>query len=340
VPAVQMQSLGIRELRHWHDRQPAGCIGWLGCILFLLLFIVAMVWEYPDCHVITGRSLFRTRFALVIPFVELDIPKMIEKIPHWPNACSSDRNPLADVILYFNKHISLLSEDSRPTFTALHNAVSYKLQECVNSVFFLSANLTDAEDGYPHGISSQFYKLMLEQFADDAFPADYKYIFWFEHDVKPLRTFWFDKLYEEVDSVDEFYLKGSIFRGKRQYDYQLARPYWDNLWLPHMNGNAFYRVGDAYWRSVINRTKHAFPAGPSTWMPWDTSLYLFMHDWSHFKEYQEYAHKILYTDVIQNLGLENNVTEERRLRERFPNTFFVHGDTDSSGRRITSAPVN
>ncbi len=308
----------------------------LACLLLCVIF--AIILHSRNCTPSIENSLPEPcqcdaphrRFALVLPFIEKDVLILRDSIRSWTRPCAR-RNDLLDVIFYFNRDISS-SARKQQIYNELGAAIEVSIGSCIRKHIFLSANLTAQEDGYPHGASLQWYKLMLMDTA--TFPGDYEYIFWMEHDVKPLRPHWLDALTHVIDSSEDFYMKGSIFRGHSALKKHLQQGNLLNPWIPHINGNAFYRVGDSYWRSIINRTLQWSPPSENNWSPWDVSLWVFMHDYRHFSEFQHYAHKIQYTDVLQNLGDDASPAEEDRIRRECAATYFIHGNSMSAGRRI------
>jgi hypothetical protein len=289
----------------------------------------------PPSISVCGDKLQR-RFALVLPFVENDVLVLRDNILRWPKPCAGVGNHTTDIIFYFNSDLGRSSREQQIR-TELERAIHQTMGECIRDHQFLSADLTAEEDGYPHGISLQWYKLMLHDFPN-AFPKDYEYFFWMEHDVIPIRPLWLDKLRAEVNQPQEFFLKGSIFRGDKSLVKYIEQGNLLNPWLPHINGNAFYRVGDSYWRSIIQRAKQWNPPSKDNWAPWDTNLWVFMHDYRHFPEFQHYAHKIQYTELIQNLGEDASTTEEQRIIRTCPGTYLIHGNKLSAGRRVVFSP--
>jgi hypothetical protein len=83
--------------------------------------------------------------------------------------------------------------------------------KCLQDVKDLSANLSAQIDraNYTHqAIGTQFFNM----FRSPTLQA-YDYLFYMEPDTVPIREGWLDKVYEEVEFVDDFWVKGSIYRG-------------------------------------------------------------------------------------------------------------------------------
>lgn len=82
------------------------------------------------------------------------------------------------------------------------------------------------------------------------FRNNYDYAFVMETDVRPLRPYWLDNIYEHAEfAMEDFWIKGSVFRGTatpKEYCMGI-------LWGcgDHFNGNSMYRLGDPVFDSFL-----------------------------------------------------------------------------------------
>lgn len=96
----------------------------------------------------------------------------------------------------------------------------------------------------------QIFDLICDFFRNSLLTSQYDYFFYMESDAIPVRKLWMDRIYEEVEFVSEFWVKGSIYRGKSkplEYCYTLCGC------AEHMNGNSFYKLGDPNFNSFLNK---------------------------------------------------------------------------------------
>ena len=272
------------------------------------------------------------RLAIVIPFTMKDWPLLKTRIASWNDvgsACSrqlfgDSKRIEIDLVFWYN-----LNLDSNPILSRdLASTVPQYLatmKECFIQIKFLSANLTYEEDTYPGGVSMMWYKLFLDDLPE--FTGKYDYFFWMEHDVKPLRPLWMDKLYHEI-STAEFFIKGSIFRGTA-LDTNIIDPQ-KRLWAPHINGNALYRLGNQAFNALVKQAKSRFPPEIG-WHSFDIAIWQVWTDFSsNWKQYQSHAHMIIYSDFIQNWGIDLRDDMVEGIQLASPNTFFIHGGQSSA----------
>ena len=85
----------------------------------------------------------------------------------------------------------------------------------------------------------------------------------------------------------------------------------------HMNSNGMYRLGDPCFTEILKAVADDFGTAPN-----DAALHLWIHSRKHYREFQRYAHKFVYTDMMQNwLG---DWCRDQVL-EHSPNAVMVHG---------------
>ena len=155
--------------------------------------------------------------------------------------------------------------------------------------------------------------------------------------MRVVRWGWLDALWRECAFPTEFFIKGSILRGRRA-DANLAHvqdsPGWKDAqaWLPHINGNALYRLGNPRFTSLVNDTMRRWDPN-SGWKAFDTSLWrnLVSNYMTNWAGYQEYAHMIQYSQFIQNWSEEINEEIVAHIFANCTNTYLVHGSTHSQG---------
>ena len=136
-----------------------------------------------------------------------------------------------------------------------------------------------------------------------------------ESDSVPIRKYWLDRVYEDIEFTSNFWVKGSIYRGLSkplQYCFHLCGC------AEHMNGNSIYKLGDATFNQFLNNLFDTID-----YNSWNYDAYI-MHQLKkedNFRFFQEYAHKFVYTDIIQHGKNDITVTE---VLEKYPDTYILH----------------
>lgn len=92
-----------------------------------------------------------------------------------------------------------------------------------------------------------------------------------------------------------------------------------------MNAVGFYRLGDPCYREYLRRVRLAYYSEP-----FDVSQHRFLHDRRNFRIFQRWAHKFMYTDVVQNWVGEWSTEAVASVS---PNTVVVHGK-DRGDRKL------
>jgi hypothetical protein len=235
-----------------------------------------------------------------------------------------------DLLFWFNRDLddARYADDAATVKEVFFKALRPS-SHCFGRVHFKSARLSEDEDAYPMGPSNQWYSLFLG--AQHAL-AGYDYAFWCEHDVVPVQAGWIDALLLEVTFRGDFFVKGSIHRGRKL---DTIAPYRDDAsWVTHINGNALYRANDPVFNSMISQCEEKNRGSRSFLSSFDAAMWIqhvtsFSSNWN---KYQSYAHKFQYTDLIQNLNEDVSWPEGARdLAARSPKTFLVHGTSASAG---------
>lgn len=85
--------------------------------------------------------------------------------------------------------------------------------KCIREIKTMSAKFSTEldQEKYTHkAIGTQFFNM----FRNPELYNHYNYLFYMEPDTVPIRALWMDRIYEEVEFVEDFWVKGSIYRGK------------------------------------------------------------------------------------------------------------------------------
>ena len=279
---------------------------------------------------------YSNRLAIVIPFTMHDSDKVRKRISSWSEigpACKysfqSNHTKLIDIIFWFHLDLQANPELVEQLNMLVSSELAF-MRHCFANVKFLSAHLRSDEDTYPGGVSIMWYKLFLENVS--GFTGHYDYMFWMEHDVQPIRPLWIDKLYLEI-STPEFFIKGSVFRGRYLDKYFNDRRLIPQI--PHINGNALFRVGSEEFNHLIRAARLQYPP-EKDWNPMDTSLFLTLMNFSsRWSQFQSYIHKIVYSDFIQNWSVDYTENIGQNIYEKDATTFFIHGDGHSAADRVS-----
>jgi len=321
-------------------------------LAFLLLYIVADVFRsislfqelpplalpvmshlhYPSSgHRYIGILTPSVRLAIVFSFSSHDQMSLLQSFSEWRDLgppckvlIDQDYSELVDLVFWFHRELS--SEQVIFLQREVGKHLSF-MRFCFRMTKFLSARLNDSEEGYPAGPSHQFYRLMLTTVAN--FTGQYDYMFWMEHDVAPIRDGWLDKVFLECLHPAEFFVKGSVFRG-RSLDSMVRDPT-HLLWIPHINGNAIYRLGNPQFVELVYGASRVYPPSHH---PFDTAIWRAAanskYNWPKF---QDHAHLFIYSDFIVNYGHESSPYHHVLVRQHCPHTYFIHGSPFAAGAK-------
>ena len=279
------------------------------------------------------------RLAVVIPFVNDDVPRIIDGVQQWAElgpvcdlqlASSQPKQRPALFFLHSTTRAVYEGSNHRPELSELidsSEAVARLVLPCFERVETIFAELTAAEDGYPEGPSNMFFKLMLQLAPRLLQP--YSHIYWMEWDVKPVRAVWLDAL-RFITSGEEFWMKGGRYRGRAFDDVVLADPKaWS--WIGHLNGNALYKLHSAAFNRFLELVVEREP--PSHfWKPFDIAIWKTLYDLPYsWHLYQIYGGMFQTTGVIQHMGFTVQPRELQLLIAASPVVYLVHGDGKSAG---------
>jgi hypothetical protein len=178
--------------------------------------------------------------------------------------------------------------------------------------------------GHKSGPNAQFFKSM------ELLARHGRYVFMMETDCIPVRPDWLSELERVVEGAEPFWILGSLYRGVDDIN---------SKYRVHINGNAVYAVGDpefqefvaGVWKPAVARLVEKIKT-----LAYDCALPLHFNEENlaptgrKWQQYQQLAHRIRYTDFIQNHA---SVAELQRgegyeleaIRNASPRTYIVHG---------------
>ncbi|KAL6069168.1 hypothetical protein QOT17_007705 [Balamuthia mandrillaris] len=222
-----------------------------------------------------------------------------------------------DFYFYTNKlHEDSMAGQERKFKEVKQAMLQANVSHCFGSIRTWSANLSDMED--PETYSTfPVAKMFYEVFKTEFIRGHYDYFFYMESDVRPIRPFWIDKIYEEIEFVPDFFQKGPMYQG-----IALPADYCYNLYCgcgDHMNGNSVYRLGHPIFDEFLKAAERTRPAD---WC-YDAYMINFLRDKGNWRFFQRYAPKFVYTDFIQH----RSPLTVANVREKFPNTYLLHQAT-------------
>lgn len=267
------------------------------------------------------------KLLIVVPAVAQEGARLLENLREWARdrqfPCSSETNTKqqTDLMLLFSRTPAETPSWLQSGFKggidqALAELVGEAAHTCFGRTTVRFANLTAAQEHYQGawvatGPNNLFYPLLVED--DELHDGRYDYIFWMETDAFPVQRGWLDRLREESTSPRGFWRKGPTQR-------PLLPPDMLGMVGPHhyhMNAVGWYRVGDPCYREFLRRVREDHREEP-----FDVSQHRYLHDRARFNIFQEWAHKFVYTDVLQNWIGGWKLSE---VLSTSPNTVIVHG---------------
>ena len=274
-----------------------------------------------------------TSLVVLMPFIADDLPHILQGMKHWAElgpVCDPSQSLHLGLRFYFSRTRAEYDAQGLPYLENMMQpeaAIMANVAACFESVETIFADLTLAEDGYPEGPSNMFFKLLIHQAA--SLLAPFTHLYWMEWDVKPVRPYWVEKLYD-LTLHDEFWMKGGRYRGRAFDEVVKDSSSWG--WVGHLNGNAVYKLHDPVFLSFLQLTVEREP--PSHfWKPFDIAMWRtlcdFPYSW-HF--YQSYGDKFQTTTAIQHHGFTGTDEEFADVVAHQPNVFLIHGDSRSAGQ--------
>lgn len=282
----------------------------------------------------TAKQKYAHLSHLVIPFAKKQLGRVLERIDEWNDTvppCSKEwqkQRSRPALTLYLDCSRSIGLEEK------VRKALSKSTLECFREVTFAYAKLRAHESGYLDG-SLKMFELMLDHKIGMKSPS---YIFYMEPDCIPIRPGWLEAVERAVRFPNpHFWVRGSLFTGEPS---AILMNDLENLL--HINGNAWYNLGDpdfAWW--YFNQVKPFFRVyGQSLAFDLDTFAYLLQRDnWIRDRgkdlkagsgtkrvlHNRHYAHFFQYSRTIRNMWRTTyNITE---VMKEHPETYLLHGGT-------------
>ncbi|KAJ1463337.1 hypothetical protein M885DRAFT_584165 [Pelagophyceae sp. CCMP2097] len=231
-----------------------------------------------------------------------------------PSRPESARATSAELVIYSN-------HDFEPEVQDLLRSDLGRAAACFGGLRFLSANLTEAQDGYPHGASYMFYEYVAQA------RRGANYFLYLEPDATPIRARWLESIFNLVPGrAPRFWVKGSVPRGPTHI------PEWA---FHHVNGNALYNARDPAFRRFVEATARRPPRIHEVLDSYDLALAAGFFD-PHCGAYapdchpvtdiawrQDHAHLYVFAEFIVNHhGAKIDVAEAREL---YPCSVLLHG---------------
>ena len=283
-----------------------------------------------------------------------------------PVCDTSQELPMALRFLYSRtrEHYDALSLPYLEQMMAQEAIVVARVSSCFQSIETIFSELREEQDGYPEGPSHMFFKLLIHQHATLLQPFSHGQpaltasahalvhvrlpcppclclpcgpslwcvcvvsVYWMEWDVKPIRAYWAEKLFD-LTLHDEFWVKGGRYRG-RAFD-EVIKDSSSWTWVGHLNGNALYRLHDDDFNAFLQLTVEREP--PSHyWKPFDIAMWRTLVDFPYnWHLYQTYGDRFQTTAAMQHLGFTGTDEEFATVVHHSPNVFLIHGDRGSAG---------
>lgn len=273
--------------------------------------------------------------AVAVPLTDHEEEMLLENFRRWNEprhipAFPSDKPAEVSLVVVFNGRRDPVREDRiRAVFDGLEN-----LRRCFSSLHFQYCELRPEEDyyerdysktvgpaGFKAGPNAQFFGAMRQL-------ATYgHYVFMMETDCLPVRPGWVSALQRIINSSNDFWIMGSMYRGVGTLD----RPY-----HIHLNGNSVYAVGDPRFQQFLDEVWEPALVNLVAQMPtlaYDCVLptyFAMQEDEAGWRTQQDVMHNFVYTDYIQNHAgrLEVEGAAGRALGDilrESPETYVVHG---------------
>ena len=149
-----------------------------------------------------------------------------------------------------------------------------------------------------------------------------------EWDVKPIRQYWVDKLFD-LTLRDDFWVKGGRYRGRAFDEVIKDSTSWG--WVGHLNGNSLYKLHDPHFLAFLQLTVEREP--PSHfWKPFDIAMWRTLVDFPYsWHLYQTYGEQFQTTTAVQHLGFTGTDQQFADVIHHSPHVFLIHGDRGSAG---------
>ena len=259
--------------------------------------------------------------AVVMPFIDAQLPKLFKCFEHWLVAPPCDASLAAALLLYHPTSAT----DSNVSLAEVRGKLA-RSSGCFSlGIELLWANLTAAVAwSHPDGTCGQFYMLF------SLLRSRFDYFYLMEPDAIAIRPNWLMFLVAEVQVAPctSFWIKGSVSRCSSDYG-DMRRQH--NL---HINGGALYCVPPQWDNTgptvLLEAVQRFFPSGFELGVDYggcamggfDHSIYWFLHSAVNFDYARTILHLYQYTDVLHNM-CEEDYSPLNVLAEN-PRAVIVH----------------
>jgi len=284
----------------------------------------------------SSASFFKSqnkRLAILVPLHRPMWQRSVQGFKNWITSYNSPACHLpspvtkqVDLILYTNKWYGDTPEENEKKLARLVAILQEgKVDQCFNAIRFLNAGLdnqTDPERGRSNRAISEFFFSML---LNSSLTADgYDYFFHMETDTRPIRPYWIERLYEEINMrLSDFWVLGTIYRGSAHPKAFCYGKF--SGCAEHMNGNAIYNLQDRNFLDWIREMHEGYVKGKefNSW-GFDTYMVNILKREANWGFLQQWAHKFIYTNLIQH-GQPRPLKEVQKVYE---DTYFLHQPID------------
>lgn len=275
--------------------------------------------------------------AVIRPFTERDADMMLSPMDmptdEWLNSCKSKGSwDVIDLIFYYNKNL-----DGNPELMQRLQSVGQRshVKRCFHNVKYISAQLSEEEDGYPRGCCNQFFKMFLDNEMREAI-GSYGSVYVMEPDVTPLKNAWLDRLYDHANWAHSngIWVSGPTYDSREvPADRKHLQSYADG----HINGNAIYKYDDP---SYVDFLHEAFvqATGQCTWGDYDDKIWQYLYvskpQLAHFfQQHELVAHCKAGAEWDPRMTLAE-------ARMRYPASVLIHSQpltsTQASANRLST----
>lgn len=298
------------------------------------LFVTALLYclgANPDdaSDTILPKYRVATNFAIVIPFISRQLPRLSLHLTAWSKhvACDQRVTSLSSNIvirLLFYSDEGQISRHAKTRLEAIFNDIGAS-KGCFSGGWdMIYGAVPKAINNHACGACYQFYKVFR------ILKGRYDYFFLMEPDILPIRSGWLTALYMEtviVSPGQDFWIKGSNQKCSRYYGDIARRRDW------HINGNALYKVDDRLFEMFLHSVRSYYSGGMEQCPPgcgtgymyenaYDHALFRFRGTMENFEDTVNLHHRFQYTPIIANLCEEMFNASE--FAANHPEVFLVH----------------
>lgn len=279
---------------------------------------IGNLWIWPFVESIRKR----TRLAVVIPFIRRQLDSIGEQLNKSVDLKICRTKSKSDLIFYHNENRkSSIEEKIRILIEPFRSSI----EKCFENVRILNVDLSDANDSYLFGSAMMWKSLIDLDDEQSLLRRSYTHFFLMEHDTRPIRPFWLDKIHQTISDgrkedffATNWWILGSSYRGLKNILTEHA----------HINGNAVYHLSSNFvefvrffWPIYLENLQLGYDYAATFYFSKDLR---FSYVWRsiHFR--------FRYSDFIQNCWHTGCLDDRTRFTRENPQTIFVHGRTFES----------